>query len=173
MKHIWFTVLISLVLISAVQQSNSVALIFFSIRVYHTILNIVPCVYSRTLLFIHPLYKSLHLLIPDSQSIPPLPLSPSAITSLFSLSHNFQFKWLKLPNFTERWRFLSKTPSQCDVAEIEMEVLALYSVSSCVSRGKRVKTRAVLPGEGLFSGLLCWPVLSCRAVPPAFTRRFT
>ena len=31
--------------------------------------------YSRSLLFIHPIYNNLHLLIPNSQSIlPPLPL---------------------------------------------------------------------------------------------------
>ena len=42
--------------------------------------------YSRTLLFIHPLYNSLQLLIPKSQSFPP-PLSSSlATTSLFSMS---------------------------------------------------------------------------------------
>ena len=42
--------------------------IFFSIMFYHRILNIVP---SRTLLFIHSLYNSSHLLIPNCQSIPP------------------------------------------------------------------------------------------------------
>ena len=30
-----------------------------------------PVIYSRTLLFIHSIYNSLHLLIPNSQSIPP------------------------------------------------------------------------------------------------------
>ena len=34
-----------------------------------------PVLYSRTLLFIHPRYNSLHLLIPNSQSILPLLLS--------------------------------------------------------------------------------------------------
>ena len=32
--------------------------------------------YSRTLLFIHPMYNSLHLLIPKSYSIPPPPHPP-------------------------------------------------------------------------------------------------
>ena len=44
----------------------------YSILVYHRILNIVPVLYSRTLLFIHPGYIGLHLLIPNSQSNPPL-----------------------------------------------------------------------------------------------------
>ena len=39
--------------------------------------------YSRTLLFIHPMFNSLHLLIPNSQSIPPHPPA-LATTSLFS-----------------------------------------------------------------------------------------
>ena len=69
-------------LISAEQQSDSVIhiytffFIFFSIMVYHRILNIVPCVYSRALLFIHFLFNSLHLLTSNSQSIPlPPPLA--------------------------------------------------------------------------------------------------
>ena len=40
---------------------------------YYRILDIVPCaVYSMTLLCIHSTFNSLHLLIPHSQSIPPL-----------------------------------------------------------------------------------------------------
>ena len=31
-----------------------------------------PVLHSRTLLFIHPTYNSLHLLISNSQSVPPL-----------------------------------------------------------------------------------------------------
>ena len=39
-----------------------------------------PVLYSRILLFIHPIYHSLHLLIPNSHSIqPPAPLSLSLI----------------------------------------------------------------------------------------------
>ena len=41
--------------------------------VYHRILNVVPTLYSRTLLFIHPIYNSLPLLIPNSHSILPSP----------------------------------------------------------------------------------------------------
>ena len=40
-----------------------------------------PVLYSRTLLFIHPRYNSLHLLIPNSQSILPLLLSHLVTTS--------------------------------------------------------------------------------------------
>ena len=41
--------------------------------VYHRILNVVPMLDSRTLLFIHPIYNSLPLLIPNSHSILPSP----------------------------------------------------------------------------------------------------
>ena len=56
---------------------------FFSILVYHRILHVL---YSRTLLFIYPIYTSLHLLISSSQSFPPLLLSLLATTSLFCMS---------------------------------------------------------------------------------------
>ena len=55
--------------------------IFFSIIVYHRILNY-TVLYSRILSFIHCLYTSLHLLIPNSQSILPIPTFPLATTSL-------------------------------------------------------------------------------------------
>ena len=77
-------------LISAAQQSDSVThictsfSIFFPIMVYHKVLNIVPVPYSGTLLFIHPIYNSLYLLISDSQAIPPSPLALET-TSLFSI----------------------------------------------------------------------------------------
>ena len=77
-------------LISVVQQSDSVIhiyiflYVFFSVMIYDRILNMV--LYSRILLLVHPVYTSLHLLVPNSQSIPSsLPLSPSATASLFSL----------------------------------------------------------------------------------------
>ena len=48
--------------------------IFSSTMVYHRILNIVPMLYSRSLLLIHPIYNSLHLLTPNSQPFrPPSP----------------------------------------------------------------------------------------------------
>ena len=46
--------------------------------------------YSRTLFFIHPTYKSWYLLTPTSRSIPPPPASPLANTS-YSLSLWFCF----------------------------------------------------------------------------------
>ena len=73
-------------LISAIQQSDSVThtyifFTFFSIMVYHRMLNIV--LYSRTLLSIHFLCNSLYLLIPNSQSFPPLsPLPLGNCTSV-------------------------------------------------------------------------------------------
>ena len=57
-------------------------IIFFSIMVYHRILNIVPCLLSKTLLFIHYIYTSFHPLTPNSH-FDPLP-SSLATTSLFS-----------------------------------------------------------------------------------------
>ena len=43
--------------------------------IYHRIVTIVPVLYSRTLFFIHPMYTSLHLLVPYSKSFhPPPPL---------------------------------------------------------------------------------------------------
>ena len=52
-------------LISAVQQSDSAIYIyiFFFIMAYHRILNIVPLLYSRPLLFINSIHISLHLLV--------------------------------------------------------------------------------------------------------------
>ena len=47
-----------------------------SFLVYPRILSIVPVLYYRTLLFSHFMYNSLHLLIPNSQSIPPPLLLP-------------------------------------------------------------------------------------------------
>ena len=44
--------------------------IFFSIMVYHKTLNTVLMLYNRTLLFTYPIYINLHLLIPNSRSIP-------------------------------------------------------------------------------------------------------
>ena len=41
---------------------------------------------SKTLLFIHPIYNILPLLIPNSHSFPPLDPFPLATTSLFSIS---------------------------------------------------------------------------------------
>ena len=42
--------------------------------IYYRILNIVPVLYSRILLFTHPICNSLHLLTPNSYSIPSPPL---------------------------------------------------------------------------------------------------
>ena len=60
-------------------------MLFFSIAVYHRIVNDTPCRHSRPL-FVHPMYTGLQQLIPDSLSFLPL-LSPGlALTSLFSTS---------------------------------------------------------------------------------------
>ena len=58
-----------------------------------------PALYSRTLLFIHPVYNSLHLLIPDSQYFPLLhspPLWQPQVSSLclwFCFSFVDRFIW--------------------------------------------------------------------------------
>ena len=60
--------------------------IFFSIMVYHGTLNVVPCVMLQTS-FIRSIYGSFHLLIPNSQSIPPSPPHPHVATAtLFPMS---------------------------------------------------------------------------------------
>ena len=61
--------------------------IFFSFAVYPRRLEIVPCaIYSSTSLLIHSKCNSLHLLLPNSLSIPLPPSSPLITTSLFSTS---------------------------------------------------------------------------------------
>ena len=77
--------------ISTVQQSDSVTHIYYFLYSFPSwsmpgdwIYS--PVQYSRTLLCIHSMYNSLHLLIPKSQSIPLHPHPPLATTSLFSMS---------------------------------------------------------------------------------------
>ena len=53
--------------------------IFFSIMVYHKTLNRVPCAYSRTLLFTHRIYNSLHLLTPRASCEAQLVKNPHAM----------------------------------------------------------------------------------------------
>ena len=81
------------VLLSALQPSDSVTRIyaffsvFFSIAIYHRILNIVPAVLSnRNVWFIHSIFNNLHLLILTSQSFASQPPPFLAITGLFSMS---------------------------------------------------------------------------------------
>ena len=70
-------------------MSYTLFFIFFSIMIYRMKFLVL---HSRTLLFVHPIYNSLHLLIPNYQFIPPPPLSlgnhkfVSVSVSLF-LSH--------------------------------------------------------------------------------------
>ena len=56
---------------------------------YHRTLKIVHCAIQEDNLFIHPVYTTLYLLTPNSQSIPPLsPPLPSATTSLRTVKVN-------------------------------------------------------------------------------------
>ena len=65
----------NVMLFFTIQQSDSVTHIntlfspCFSIMAYHWTLNIVPCAILHPLLFTHPLYNSLHSLIPTPPSI--------------------------------------------------------------------------------------------------------
>ena len=54
---------------------------------YHRILNIAPCAVEQDLVaYPFSIYSSLHLLIPNFRLMLPPPHSPSATTSLFSMS---------------------------------------------------------------------------------------
>ena len=69
-------------LISAVQESDSIIHIYTFFFIFFSIIVITgywiefPVLYSRTLSFILSIYNSLHLLIPNSQSVPPPPFFP-------------------------------------------------------------------------------------------------
>ena len=89
LKYSWFTML----LISAVQQGDSVIYIYTHSFLYPFPLWFItgygiefPVLYSRTLLFIHPICHSLHLLTQTPSTSLPHPPSPSATTSLISMS---------------------------------------------------------------------------------------
>ena len=58
----------------------------FFIICYNKMLNVVPCVYSKSLFLIYFIYGSLCLWILYSQFIPPPAPFPSVIRSLFSMS---------------------------------------------------------------------------------------
>ena len=53
---------------------------------YYKILSTVPRALQQVLLFIYFIHSSVCMLIPNSQSIPPLPSSPLVTISLFSMS---------------------------------------------------------------------------------------
>ena len=56
-----------------------------------------PVLHSRTLLCIHPIYASLHLLIPDSQSCPPpLPLCLGHHQSALCLCESVSLSYISL-----------------------------------------------------------------------------
>ena len=83
------------VLISTVQKNDSAIHIYIYSFSYSFPLWFItgywiqfPVVYSRNLLFIHPIYEnnSLHLLTSNFQFFPPSLLSPLIITNLFSTS---------------------------------------------------------------------------------------
>ena len=91
LKYSWLTIFC---LISAVQQSDSVMHICIIFSYSFPLWFITgywiefPVLYSRILLFIHPTYNSLHLLISNFQSFPPPSTFLLVRTRLFSTSVN-------------------------------------------------------------------------------------
>ena len=79
--------------------------------------------YSRTLLFIQPIYTSLCPLIPNSQSLPPISLSPLATTYLFPMSVYF-------PTSDEdcSWKFWAKSHPQDNGVHLESSNNAFFSL---------------------------------------------
>ena len=85
----WFTVLCSFLL------CNKVIQLYICMSTFHILFHRglsqdieygCPLLYSGTLLFTHSIYNSLHLLIADSQPLPPRLGSRLAVTSLLSIS---------------------------------------------------------------------------------------
>ena len=83
--------------------ASSIHAISYSIYACHFLLQLwfitgywihLPVLYSWTLLFILPIYNSLHLLIPDFQAFPPLTPSHLVTTSLFSMSESVSVLWI-------------------------------------------------------------------------------
>lgn len=58
------------------------------------ILNIVPCVYTRTLLFIHPKWHNLYPLTPNSQPILSLPYPSPSKHHSFSMSVSLSVRFI-------------------------------------------------------------------------------
>ena len=96
-----------MLLISAAQQSDSVLhttifYILFQYALPQVIEYNCPVLYRRSLLFICSIYNSLHLLIPNSQSIP-LPLSPLLGKSVLHGCESLSVSWIS--SFVSYFRF--------------------------------------------------------------------
>ena len=102
--------------------------------VYHRILNIVPCIYStllqsRTLLFIHPIYNGLYLLIPNSPSFsPPTPFPPRQ-PQVSSVCESFSVLQIRL--LVSYFRFHIQVISQAICLSLS-ELLHSMMISSCI-----------------------------------------
>ena len=89
LEYSWFTVLCQFLLYSIVTQSYIYIhffLLFSSIMFYPKRFDIVPVLYNRASLLNHSKWNNFASINPNSPSIPPLPHSPLAPTSLFSMS---------------------------------------------------------------------------------------
>ena len=84
-----------------------------------------PVLYSRTLLFIHSIYTSLHLLIPKSQSKPLPPTSSLVTTSRFSMS---------LFCFTDRFICVWLTLNYCAKKDQIQNHVQVFWVLSLIQR---------------------------------------
>ena len=86
-KHCWFPMLYYFQVCSKVIQLYIYTYVYIYTFSYFTGYWIKsPVLYSRTLLFLHPIYNKLPLLILNSQSFSSLPLSPLVTANLFSMS---------------------------------------------------------------------------------------
>ena len=81
--------------------------------------------HSRTLLFVHSIYNSLHLLIPNSQFIPPLSPSPLPTTNKTDPSYNHM--QASLPQHSEllgsHWRELKKIKKRKKTKKLPLHTL--------------------------------------------------
>ena len=138
LKYCWFTMLCQFLLYSKMTQSficiytqfTHTYTIFFYIIFHHGLSQEIGYSFlcsSRTLLLIHSKFNSLHLLTPNSQSIPLPPPSPLATAS------PFQWKPLHQPPFTHATcthtvRFSCKTCNWCS-----QQVKQAFSSWFCLS----------------------------------------
>ena len=128
--------------------------IFFSIIVYHRILNY-TVLYSRILSFIHCLYTSLHLLIPNSQSILPIPTFPLATTSLLP------WLWVCFYHFSS---VQSLSHVRLFATPWTAARQASLSITNSQSSPKLMSIESVMPSSHL---ILCRPLLLLPPIPPS------
>ena len=114
-----------------------------------------PVLFSRTLVFIHPMFNSLHLLIPDSQSIPLLPLSPSATTSRLSTSAHSLFVWQEIADTFGNFNISSQSSQRRKEEIARLATWYLHRVQSAAYEAALNRpTGGTLRRESQFMGKL-------------------